>query len=146
METTCSASLDAASIRPDIDAMNAFLPYIPIDRRRALATGTLLPDRTQGTALFVDISGFSRLTEQLVHAHGRRRGAEELTRHLNAVYTPLIAAVHAQGGSVIGFSGDAITCWFDAQIDGAMQEAASRGVSAAGAIQAAISQFAAHYH
>ncbi len=132
--------------------MNAFLPYIPIDRRRALATGTLLPDRTQGTALFVDISGFSRLTEQLVHAHGRRRGAEELTRHLNAVYTPLIAAVHAQGGSVIGFSGDAITCWFDArandsrfsntQSDNAMRDAANRAAGAAGAIQAAMPQFA----
>ncbi len=133
--------------------MNAFLPYIPLDRRRALAHGTLLPNRTRGTALFVDISGFSRLTEQLVRARGPRRGAEELTRHLNAVYTPLIAAVHAQKGSVIGFSGDAITCWFDAQAsdaqsdsgqpNDAVREAANRAAQAAAAIQTAMPQFAA---
>jgi hypothetical protein len=59
------------------------------------------------------ISGFTPLTEALVKELGPRRGAEELTRQLNAVYGALIAEVHHYGGSVIGFSGDAVTCWFD---------------------------------
>ena len=44
---------------------------------------------------------------------GPRRGAEELTALLNQVYDALIAEVDCFGGSVMGFCGDAITCWFD---------------------------------
>jgi class 3 adenylate cyclase len=37
--------------------------YLPQDRLRALARGETLPDRTNGSALFADISGFTALTE-----------------------------------------------------------------------------------
>ena len=84
--------------------------YIPMDRRFALARDTELPDRTRGAALFADISGFTPLTDALVRSLGAQRGAEELPRQLNRVYTVLIAEVDRYGGSVISFSGDAITC------------------------------------
>ena len=87
--------------------------YIPMDRRQAIARGQGLPDRASGAALFADISGFTPLTELLAEELGPRRGAEELTRQLNRVYDALIAEVHRYSGSVISFSGDAITCWFD---------------------------------
>ncbi len=87
--------------------------YIPTDRRHALARGEALPDRAEGAVLIADISGFTPLTEALGRMLGRRRGAEELTRQLNSVYDALIAVVDRFGGSVISFSGDAITCWFD---------------------------------
>jgi len=87
--------------------------YLPQDRQLALGRGEILPDRAMGSALFADISGFTPLTEALNQALGPRRGAEELTRHLDAVYTALIAEVERQGGSVISFAGDAITCWFE---------------------------------
>jgi adenylate cyclase len=93
--------------------MEAPSAYIPIDRRQALARGEALPDRVWGAVLFADISGFTPLTEALARTLGSRRGAEELTRQLNAVYDSLIAEVDRYGGSVVGFSGDAITCWFD---------------------------------
>src|SRR5262245_54490769 len=93
--------------------METLLAYLPMDRRQALARGVNLPDRTVGAALFADISGFTPLTETLARELGPQRGAEELTRQLNIVYDALIAAVDRYGGSVIGFSGDAITCWFD---------------------------------
>ncbi len=54
--------------------------YIPGDRRRALARGEELPRLAHGAAVFVDISGFTPLTEALARALGGRRGAEELTR------------------------------------------------------------------
>ena len=88
--------------------------YIPMDRRQALAHGQSLPDHTQGAALFADISGFTTLTESLVGELGPQRGAEELTLHLNEVFTALIAELHDYGGSVISFGGDAILCWFEA--------------------------------
>ncbi|NJM08552.1 adenylate/guanylate cyclase domain-containing protein [Candidatus Gracilibacteria bacterium] len=87
--------------------------YLPMDRLRAIADGSALPERAAGAALFADISGFTPLTNALARELGPQRGAEELTRALNAVYTALIAEVANYGGSVISFSGDAITCWFD---------------------------------
>ncbi|MBP7691998.1 MAG: tetratricopeptide repeat protein [Anaerolineales bacterium] len=86
--------------------------YIPRDRRHALAHGTVLPNRTVGSALFADVSGFTPLTEALAKELGPQRGAEELTKLLNTLYGGLIAEVDLRGGSVIVFGGDAITCWF----------------------------------
>ncbi|MBN2003198.1 MAG: tetratricopeptide repeat protein [Anaerolineae bacterium] len=120
--------------------------YIPLDRRRALALHESLPDRCHGTALFADISGFTPLTEALTEALGPKRGAEELTRQLNRVYDALIAQVHRYGGSVIGFAGDAITCWFDADGETDLpgdKEAALQAVACAQAMQRAMRTFAA---
>jgi class 3 adenylate cyclase len=89
------------------------LAYLPEDRRLALARGVELPRRSTGSALFADISGFTPLTESLVRAHGPQRGAEELLVVLNAIYDALVAEVAGRRGSVIVYSGDAITCWFD---------------------------------
>jgi adenylate cyclase len=88
--------------------------YLPMDRLQALAYGAALPDRVSGSALFADVSGFTPLTEALTRELGPQRGAEELTRQLNLVYDALIKTLHRYGGSVITFSGDAITCWFNA--------------------------------
>ncbi len=93
--------------------MELLAAYIPADRREALGRKAALPDRTRGAALFADISGFTPLTEALSRTFGPRRGAEELTGHLNGVYDAIIAEVDRFGGSVIAFAGDAITCWFE---------------------------------
>jgi predicted ATPase/class 3 adenylate cyclase len=95
--------------------MESLYAYIPTDRRYALAQGSALPDRTTGAALFADISGFTPLTEALVLALGPQRGAEELTGWLNKIYDALVAQIESYRGSVISFSGDAMTCWFDDQ-------------------------------
>ncbi len=128
--------------------MNALHPYIPQDRLRALSRGESLPDRTTGAALFADISGFTPLTEKLTQELGQRRGIEELTRQINAVYDALIGAIEARGGSVISFAGDAITCWFDEAIrneelgiKNEAQLASFRAVAAALQMQAAMTAF-----
>ena len=87
--------------------------YLAQDRLRALARGESLPDRTNGAALFADISGFTALTEALRNTLGPRRGAEELTRRMEAVYSTLIGEIERHGGSVISFAGDSMSCWFD---------------------------------
>ncbi len=114
--------------------MSTLPTYLPQDRRLALSRGKSLPDRTSGSALFADISGFTPLTEMLTQQLGQRRGNEELIRQVNAVYDALIAEIEKYGGSVVGFAGDAITCWFDG-------ESALRAVTAALALQAAMSVF-----
>ena len=108
--------------------------YIPMDRRQALLHGQSVPEYTRGAALFADVSGFTALTEALVDELGPQRGAEELTHHLNQVYDALIGELHRYGGSVLVFSGDAITCWLDGDVG-------LRATACALAMQAAMQQF-----
>jgi class 3 adenylate cyclase/tetratricopeptide (TPR) repeat protein len=89
-----------------------FGAYLPIDRRHALHNHTSLPECSEGTVLFADISGFTPLSASLTQELGPQRGVEEITRQLDRVYGALVAEVDRFGGSVISFSGDAITCWF----------------------------------
>src|SRR5687768_8030669 len=98
-------------------------PYLPPDRLRAIAADMKLPVTIEGSALFADISGFTPVTERLRVTLGARRGAEELAIHLNKVYDALISQVERYEGSIIGFAGDAMTCWFSGQ-DSAMQATA----------------------
>ena len=87
--------------------------YVAEDRRWALTGGGSVDGRRQGATLFADVSGFTALTEALADELGPQRGAEELTGVLERVFGELIGALHELGGSVVYFSGDAITCWFD---------------------------------
>ncbi len=109
---TVTVAADKAAATP-AEAAHDLEAYIPGDRRRALATGTSMPDRVRGAALFADISGFTPLTEALANELGPQRGAEELTANLNRVFHALISDLERFGGHVIFFSGDAITCWID---------------------------------
>lgn len=123
-------------------------PYLPQDRLRSLARGEKLPDRTNGSVLFADISGFTALTESLRASLGTRQGAEELSKRLGEVYSKLIAEVEKYGGSVITFAGDAMMCWFDAsrwggdwELGDEYQKSASRAVACAFGMQESIGAF-----
>jgi class 3 adenylate cyclase/tetratricopeptide (TPR) repeat protein len=127
--------------------MESLAAYVPIDRRQVLARGGDLPNRTWGVVLFTDISGFTPLTDALVAALGHRRGAEELTGVVNLVYEALITEVHRYGGSVVGFSGDAITCCFNQAPPGLASQpvgaqAELRATACALALQQAMQRFA----
>lgn len=117
--------------------MNPLAAYLPQDRRRALVGHSAIPERASGGVLFADISGFTPLAEALTRALGARRGAEEITRQLNLIYDALMTQIDAFGGSVIGFAGDALTCWFGDAENMAVQDA----ISAAFAMQDAMGQF-----
>jgi class 3 adenylate cyclase len=95
--------------------VNSLHTYLPQDRLRAIANNTSLPDRISGSVLFADISGFTALTDSLHASLGSRKGAEELSKRLDAAFAALVTEVEGCGGSVIGFAGDAITCWFDGE-------------------------------
>ncbi|MGB0385339.1 MAG: tetratricopeptide repeat protein [Ardenticatenaceae bacterium] len=114
--------------------MQSLTSYIPMDRRQTLANQQTLPEYASGSVLFADISGFTPLTDALTKELGQTRAAEAMTQQLNHFYTALIAEVHRYRGSVIGFVGDAITCWFD--------DASGLSATACGlAMQEAMEQF-----
>jgi len=91
--------------------VSAIAAYLPRDRVEQV----LRPDRPlprDGVALIADISGFTPLTEALAVRLSPDKGAEELTRALVSVFTPLIAEVHAFRGTVLKFLGDAVIVWY----------------------------------
>jgi len=117
----------------DVERLSA---YLPMDRRHAIAGGCSPPDRAEGSVLFADIAGFTPLTESLAIALGPWRGAEELAHLLNRVYDGLVSEVHRFGGSVIGFGGDAVICWFE-------KDGGERAVACGLAMQTSVLPFAA---
>ena len=69
---------------------------------------------TQGmmkaVTLFIDISGFTALTESLM-ANGRV-GAEVLADTLQSIFTPLVETIYAHNGFIASFAGDALIALF----------------------------------
>jgi adenylate cyclase len=110
--------------------------FLAQDRLAALANGVALPEQLEGAGLFADISGFTPLTEKLTQSLGQRRGIEELALQINQVYETLIQDVSRFGGSVLGFAGDAIICWFDSSD----QQATQRAAACSTAMRAAMEQ------
>ncbi|MEQ8672728.1 MAG: tetratricopeptide repeat protein [Aggregatilineales bacterium] len=63
--------------------------------------------------LFIDISGFTPLTETLMQY--RRDGAEALTQVLQSVFSPCVHHVYQQGGFISTYAGDAFTAIFPSE-------------------------------
>jgi class 3 adenylate cyclase/tetratricopeptide (TPR) repeat protein len=86
--------------------------HVPRVLLRRLATA---PDELvktlDGTIVFADISGFTRLSERL--ARKGREGAEQLVDTINSCFRALLADAYANGGSLLKFGGDALLLWFE---------------------------------
>ncbi len=88
--------------------MQNFVPTFVEDQRKAgRSTGTF-----QGCVLFVDVSGFTSLTEVAFKLGDA--GAELMSRELTRIFDPMVNAVHQRGGFIGGFAGDAFTAVFAA--------------------------------
>jgi class 3 adenylate cyclase/tetratricopeptide (TPR) repeat protein len=101
---------------------------LPMDRRLALAAGSSLPEQCAGAIVKADLSGFSSLANRLGYALGPKLGAEELASCVDGIFAAMIEQLHAYGGSIIGFAGDAVTCWFDERRGGASERATAAGL------------------
>jgi len=63
--------------------------------------------------LFADASGFTALTEKLAKQSGSSAaGAENMCRIINVFFGKLIDVIHAYGGDIMKFEGDAMTVTF----------------------------------
>ena len=89
-------------------------PYLPGTLIRQILADDPLPlgepNWLKTAVLFADLSGFTPMAEQL--AQDGPRGAEALTRTLLLTFTTLINAIHAAGGDVCHFHGDAMLVFF----------------------------------
>ncbi|MCD4818106.1 MAG: tetratricopeptide repeat protein [Candidatus Cloacimonetes bacterium] len=64
----------------------------------------------QATTMFIDISGFTAMTQDLMK--NGKEGAEILSEIINEIYTPSIKAVYDKYGFISTFAGDAFTSIF----------------------------------
>ena len=87
------------------------LPYVPRLLGRWAPTGDDVRHmRVNGTVAFVDISGFTRLTERL--ARKGKVGAEEMSDILSATFAGLLAETRDDGADLIKWGGDAVLLLF----------------------------------
>jgi class 3 adenylate cyclase/tetratricopeptide (TPR) repeat protein len=86
-------------------------PYLPRLTLEWLADDPSLLHRTiDGSIVFVDISGFTRLSERL--ARFGRIGAEEMADAIDGCFAELLAVAYEGDGSLLKFGGDALLLLF----------------------------------
>jgi class 3 adenylate cyclase len=101
--------------------MSAELKRDDLDRLRPFVTGLVLDwlhntpttkhKRINGSLAFVDISGFTALTERL--AVRGKVGAEEMSGLLNATFASLLGEAYHYGASLVKWGGDAVLLLFE---------------------------------
>lgn len=106
----------AESVRPQAAAKvvhggDPFAPYLP----RLVAEWIVDHPgerwrEVDGTVAFVDVSGFTALSERL--ATRGKIGAEELADTIGSCFVPLLAIAYDDGGSLLKFGGDALLLLF----------------------------------
>jgi class 3 adenylate cyclase/tetratricopeptide (TPR) repeat protein len=109
------------------------VPYIPrlvVDWLRE--TPDAAYREVDGSLAFVDISGFTQLTERL--ARKGKVGAEEVNDTLDACFTELLSVAYDQGAGVVKWGGDAVLLLFDGE------QHAARACCAAAGMQRTIRQ------
>ncbi|UCC49226.1 MAG: adenylate/guanylate cyclase domain-containing protein, partial [Gemmatimonadota bacterium] len=86
-------------------------PYVP---QLLIEWQTRAPEKsfreTEGTLVFADISGFTRMSERL--ARKGKVGAEEVSDVLNHIFSRLLAIAREDGGDLLKFGGDALLLLF----------------------------------
>src|SRR6266446_143954 len=83
--------------------------------------------RIDGTLAFVDISGFTAMSERL---SGRgKAGAEEVTEVMNTTFARLLDLAYAEGGTLLKLGGDALLLFYAGDVH------AARAAKAASALR-----------
>ena len=96
----------------DVDASTYLKPYVPrlvIDWLRH--TPDAMHREVEATLVFVDISGFTALTERL--ARKGKVGAEIMRDTLDGVFTALLDEAYDWGAGLLKWGGDALLLMFD---------------------------------
>src|SRR5690349_12770252 len=103
MTTTDSDRSDSAA------ELVSFVPRLTIEWLRSHPERRWL--ELDGTLAFVDISGFTAMSEQL--SSRGRAGAEEVTDVMNSTFSALLEKAYALGGGLLKFGGDALLLLYE---------------------------------
>jgi class 3 adenylate cyclase/tetratricopeptide (TPR) repeat protein len=110
-----------------VNATRVLEPYVPRLVVDWLATDSAATHRRiTGTLAFVDISGFTALTERL--ARKGHVGAEEMSDALNATFAHLLEVADRHGADLVKWGGDAVLLMFSGPDHAARACAAAYGM------------------
>src|SRR3954447_9334734 len=108
-------------------------PYVPRAMLHLLAAEQEQLVRTvDGTCVFVDVSGFTKLSERLAR-RGGREGAEQLADAIGRCFEQLLGVAYDLGGGLLKFGGDALLLLFDG--DGHRERGCASAVAMAGKLR-----------
>jgi class 3 adenylate cyclase/tetratricopeptide (TPR) repeat protein len=115
---------EAPQISPPSVDLTPYVPRVVVEwlrdepdaRRREL----------EGTLAFVDISGFTAMSERL--AQKGKLGAEEVTEVMNRTFARLLDVAYGAGGGLLKFGGDALLLFFSGEEHAARACDASYGM------------------
>ena len=94
-------------------ATAAFDVYVPRLVREWVADDpdpNRLHRRLDGTAVFADVSGFTKMSERL--ARRGKVGAETIAGVIETCFTALLEVAHSHGGTLVQFGGDAVLLFY----------------------------------
>ena len=104
-----AAPQDAAA---PVAGASRLLLYVPrILQQHLVDDPTTRGWTADGTAAFVDVSGFTKLSEQL--ASKGREGAENIADVIGRALGAVLSVAYDAGGSLLKFGGDALLLWFE---------------------------------
>jgi class 3 adenylate cyclase/tetratricopeptide (TPR) repeat protein len=89
----------------------SFVPRLTLEWLHATPDQRWL--EVEGTLAFIDISGFTAMSEQLSSLG--KAGAEEVTDVMNATFAALLDVAYAEGGGLLKFGGDALLLLYDGE-------------------------------
>ena len=96
------------NVNADTATLERYVPRMLLGRLARPADE--LVETLEGTMVFADVSGFTRLSERL--ARRGTEGAEHLVDAINLCFSALLAEAYGRGGSLVKFGGDAMLLWF----------------------------------
>ncbi len=100
------------NVAPDPNQrITPYLPRLVIDWIRD--EPAVLARRLDGTIVFIDVSGFTKLSERLARAGNV--GAEELAETIGSTFSELLTVAYANGGGLVKFGGDALFLFFSGE-------------------------------
>ena len=91
------------------ERLKPYVPRLVVDWLRSGSQDTYR--EVEGSLAFVDISGFTQLTERL--ARKGKVGAEEMSDTLNTTFAALLDVAYADGAGLVKWGGDAVLLLFD---------------------------------
>src|SRR5687768_10082237 len=87
----------------------------PFSPRLLLEWEQHTPDATyrciEGTLVFADVSGFTRLSERLARSRGKA-GAEDMVGIIGSLFGDLLTVAALRGGEMLKYGGDAVLLFF----------------------------------
>jgi class 3 adenylate cyclase/tetratricopeptide (TPR) repeat protein len=105
--SAAAATLPGSAVGP----LEPYVPRLVVDWLRDTPNDTFR--EVEGSLAFVDISGFTVLTERL--ARRGKVGAEEMSQLLNQTFGELLAVAYRDGAGLVKWGGDAVLLLFQGE-------------------------------